>query len=713
MAKIDEARAKADVLRKQLAQLDRLTGQTDLREREAARKRTERAAVKTVTIHECEDRARRLRLEADDEAWLMWYFAPESGSEAPFTYEFAGQQRTMIKAIGDAITFGDDKALAASRGEGKTMIFERLTLKYTLAGVIKFSVLFAATGSAAQDSLESIKAELECNVRLLADYPEVCEPVRALENTPNRAHYQLVSGRRFDTGEEFERVSSGFSWCGHEIYMPKVPGAPAAGAIIATRGLDSAIRGIKKKGRRVDLAGIDDPDTEESVRSPEQAQKLEDRIERAIAGLGGQQRRVARVMLTTIQNRTCVSHKFTDPLQKPSWNGLRMRFLITPPERTDLWEEYVRLRQIDWRAGTTAAHDFYVANREEMERGAEVANPNRFTARQISALQFYYDEVARLGPEAVATELDSDPPEEEGPQTSGITAALVESRTNGLEQRTVSVDEHVLVAAIDLGKYACHWVVQSWLPRAVGLTVDYGVQEVVGTGHGDDRVAVNRAIYNALMAWRDDLLRIPYADIDGQEHRIQLAMIDSGDFSEAVYQFVRDVGGLPFVAAKGTGDDKFRMGEESEDRKLFDHCYAKHLINDGIWLYNLDTNHWKHWLHDRFLTPTFNGDGTFRDGSLSIWSPGVPGQHHSFGRHLVAEQWQEEFIEGKGWVRGWKKLNKNNHWLDASYMGCAAAGVKGVKLLADVRRPAPRSSRPANRFQSPGGVPYMITQRSA
>ena len=194
-----------------------------------------------------------------------------------------------------------------------------MLLKYTLAGSINFSVLFAATGSAAADSLQSIMAEIESNDRLLADYPEVCVPVRALENTPNRAHYQLVSGRRHDTGEPFKRVPSKFRWCGQEIYLPAVPGSPSAGAIIATRGLDSAVRGLNKKDRRPQVAVLDDPDTENSAASEELAAKLEKRIDRGIAGLGGQQRTCARVMLTTLQNRICASYKFTDPVLKPSW----------------------------------------------------------------------------------------------------------------------------------------------------------------------------------------------------------------------------------------------------------------------------------------------------------------------------------------------------------------------------------------------------------
>lgn len=85
----------------------------------AERRRSERG----VQVPPCEDRERRVRLEPRsleaDVAWLMWYFAPESGTASPFTYEFTGQQCEMIEAIRAAIVDGGDQALAALRGREK------------------------------------------------------------------------------------------------------------------------------------------------------------------------------------------------------------------------------------------------------------------------------------------------------------------------------------------------------------------------------------------------------------------------------------------------------------------------------------------------------------------------------------------------------------------------------------------------------------------
>jgi hypothetical protein len=292
------------------------------RSEDQARKRQKRAEARTIDVPPCEDPARRARLEADDVEWLLYYFGPDSGlsHEDCFTYRFTGQQLEMIAAVGHCISNGGDKALAASRGEGKTTIAERLAIKYTLQGKLDFTLLCCSTGPMAEHSLETIRDSIEQNDLLAADYPEVCVPVRLLEGVPQRAKTMLANGKRHDTGEAYTAESIRFSWTGNEVVLPDAPGSPSAQAVIATRGLDAAIRGIKRKGKRVKLVLIDDPDTLETACNERQAEKLESRIDKDLAGLGGQRRSVSRVMLTTLQTRTSVSYLFTD--QKKSLRGL-------------------------------------------------------------------------------------------------------------------------------------------------------------------------------------------------------------------------------------------------------------------------------------------------------------------------------------------------------------------------------------------------------
>lgn len=661
---------------------------TGIRDYETRRKREERKAVKLVQIPKCQDRERRELLESDDAEWLRYYFDESACPKDPFSYPFVGDQLAMIEAIRKAIIEGGDHAQAAPRGGGKTTLFERMLTKYTLQGLIKFSVLFAATGTLAEASLDSIKEQLENNDRLLWDYPEVCVPVRALENTPNRAHYQIASGFRHDNGEPYEAASTKFSWSGQEIVLPKVPGSPSSEAIIATRGLDSAVRGIKRKGRRVDVAGIDDPDTEESARSEEQAKKLEDRIDRGIAGLGSQKRTVARVMLTTCQSRISVSYKYTDPMQKPSFQGRRFKFLITPPTNIDLWDKYVELKHADWRNGTTLAHEWYVANREAMDLGAVVGNPHRYVQGELSALQHFYNLIAKLGPDAVATEYQNDPPEDSGPVESGITPILIQKQLTGLPKGVIPDGCEVLTHTVDVGKWKLHWVVRAWKMDGTGFTIDYGVQDVHGPKFGaKETEGLDRALRREVLRRIDEFRSASYRTNGGEEIRESITLVDAGYRTHAIYAACAEAGigvypvmgfgksagccGISFTPANKRTTDVIAYGE---DWKMVRAAGRVRLVE-------CSADKWKAWEHDRWMTATDKPGCMFLYGERSEDPEKLSGDeihHRAYAQQICAEVEVEEMVKGV-LKRKWKAKGEN-HWLDASYYSCVAAAIKGVRL---------------------------------
>jgi hypothetical protein len=694
--KASELRTKAKKLRKLLQQVESVPGVGNVaeRERDANRKRESRAAGKTVAVPACADPERRKRLEANDEAWLLWYFGEDSGSENPFTYEFTEQQKEMITAIRHAITRGEDQSIAASRGEGKTTYCQRMILKYTLQGVIKFAILFAATGSAAQDSLETIQTEIESNDRLCADYPEVCVPVRALDNTPNRAHYQLVVGKRHDNGQPYDPTASSFSWCGQQIYLPKVPGSPSKGAIIATRGLDSEVRGVSKKGKRPDVAVIDDPDTQETIRNPEQADKLEKKIDRDIAALGGQKRSIGRVMLSTIQNRKCISFKFTDPQQKQSWKPKRFRFLVKPPDRLDLWQEYISLKQTDWVKGTSKAHEFYLANRDVMDAGAIVGNVNRFTAAEVSALEFYYTQVARLGAEAVATEYDNDPAEDENTQRLVLTAYHIQHNcSSGLEKRQVPEETVCITVGGDVQKLGLHWVAIAWNEFGAGAIVDYDFFEFQTA----DKKAADCELHilEGLHAWYQAQQEIPYRTPSEVEFDADITLIDQGWREESwniqpVQIFCNQVGFNNFIPSKG--ESPYRRPNESPHILIGDNWHVT--FRGGIPLVMTNSDHWKLKVHEGLLLEAG------QPGALTLFTPRRPDGrvnntgHLSFSKHLLAESWETRQKKGGfgGSRTGWWKSPKPNHYFDATYQAICARAMRRISVLSTAAPPAPAAA---------------------
>lgn len=685
------------------------------KERDAQRKRDKRAAAKDVLIPPCADRERRERLEADDEAWLRYYF------HELFTYEFTSQQRVMIDAIRKAMLYGGDQAIAASRGEGKTKICEAQLLKYTISGVISFAIFFAATTDKAVDSVTALREAIETNERLRADYPEVCIPVVALENTPNRAHYQTVTGHRHDNGKPYERVPSKFSWCGDEIVFPNVPGSPCAKARIATRGLDCEVRGVNKGGKRPQVACIDDPDTEQTVRSEEQRKKLMERIDRGIAGLGGQRRAIARVMLTTLQRLDSASAIYTDPKKKPSWKGKRFRYLIHKPERMDLWEEYVSRWQKDKRRvdedgdnidpHSRGAHAFLLAHYEEMHDGAVVANKNRFdptiledgSQLEVSALQSYFNFVAKNGQAAASAELDNDPPEETAAVSSAINAHRVQRQVSGYERGIVPPGCTVLVQGIDVGKKALHWVVRAYRPDATVYTIDYAVYEVTGTVYGSDE-GLDQAIRRAILGRMEQMKEAAYCTPEGEVVPIALTLVDSGYRSTAVYAACREAGlGARPIKGCGRSNGTAQLTYPNYTRrgphaKPGGDGWCEARDNPKMpWLVLANVDYWKAWEHDRWMT-----DPALPGSSMLFGEPGTehrdsPDQkgHFSYAHHIDAEKEVEEVIKGM-LKRFWKPTpgRGQNHYLDASVYADVAANMLGIRIASATPAPAKKERVP-------------------
>lgn len=599
----------------------------------------------------------------------------------------------MLAVMRSVFLHGGDAAIAASRGEGKTTLAERLLIKYVLTGELNFVVLFAATGSMAANSLDSIKTELETNDYLLADYPEVCAPVRALESTPNRAHYQIVTGKRFDDGKPYGPVSSKFSWCGQEIHSPNVPGSPSAAAIIATRGLDAAVRGLKIDGKRPQVAVIDDPDTQETCDSDEQAGKLEDRIESGISMLGGQRQAIARVMLCTVKNRRCVAFKFTDPSQKPTWKGRRFRFLLRPPTAVDRWTEYMELRRLDLQSNDEfgrRAHAYYLAHREEMHAGAEIANPNRFDSRtlpdgsqlEISALQRYYNELVRIGESAVASELNNDPPDETASENIDLLPIRIQRQVSGFDRYEVPPGCSLVTCGIDLGKWVLHYALVAWRPDATGYVIDYGQHRTSGATTGSEQ-GLELVIHRAILELVEHLGARDYGVERGP------TLIDASYQTSAVYSACLAAGAgvyplMGFGRSHGcAGGAMFRPLQNSQLVRSFDGGRMKRL--DKVWLVETDADKWKAWVHSRWLT------APGEPGCLYLYGqPGEPGgrlsnderSHTDFANQICNETQAEEMIRGKlqtVWkVKGGQR--PANHYLDCLCYSATAAGMKGIRL---------------------------------
>lgn len=669
-----------------------------------------RAKSRDLIIPDVWDKKRRESCEADDEEWLRVYCSDV------FYNPFTSHQKRIIADCGEVLQYGTQKCKAAPRGDGKSSIVKYLALKYALARQVRFPLITAATSSKAKKILSSLKRRLasRADTAFSQDYPLECYVARYVDPWPSRARNVTANGQRTI------HVEWGADW----FIIPTWEDEEPLGPILLSLGITSDdLQGCNIYDQRPDFVMLDDLDSRDSLASEDGvvAGKIEETVDKSIAGLGGQGRRLGKFMLCTITSRESAAYKYSDPQQKPSWAGERIAAILKWPDRSDLWEEYVARRN----AGTQTlnengqpidvfgrdAHQFYLDRQAEMDAGAELANPFNFDSnllpdgsqKQVSALQRCYDYIADEGMNSFLTEHQNDPPADEGLVESGINVRLIQTQTSGYEQGVVPDGCEVLVQGVDVGKFWLHWVVRAFRPDGTGYTIDYGRQNVYDTKYGSedglDR-AIKREILRRVAEFRDE----PYA----QQFRESMTLVDSGYRTEAVYSACREAG-LGVMPIKGIGYSfgvtergKFNdVMRRTRDRKaICDGVYTTVIREpgeDAIKLVCASADQWKAWEHDRWMTAIDKPGCMFLYGELPENGYVISAEqraHTHYGHHICAEVEVEE--DG---VRKWRKKNKENHWLDASYYADVAAAMKGIRLLGESKTVAavPPADRPSAR----------------
>lgn len=700
------------------------------RTKNAERMRAKRLADRDLRIPRPADPDRRAACLADPYLFLTTY------AKDVFYQPFTVDRREMIDAIMHAAKFGGDQAIAGPRADGKTRSALFCAMLLALAGFVFFTLIVSKSGPRANRELKNLKDWLGnqgvfdpekgdvINPSLFCqDFPEVVYPILALGRWSSRARQQTVAGQytNMEWGEE----------C---IIFPEIPTellvkqgwakgveSAARGQIIASLGIEGPIRGYSVRNLRPDLAILDDLDDRESAKSELQTENRESIVEQDVGGLAGPDKTVSRVMLCTLINRTCVAATYTDPVKKPSWRGQRHKLLEKYPERMDLWEEYVGLRNNRGPDDPDArvAFRFYLENKTAMDVGAECTNPYRFDSRvlldgepsEVSALQACFNLIADRGQVHFDTEYQNDPPAETGPVESGITPARIQRQVNELEEGVIPDGCTVLTIGIDVGKYWLTFCVRAWKPDGTGHTIHKGTAPVHGTVSGINDQACDRAITHAVKVLVNKLRdnskgtgEVEYRKSDGEIVPIDLIFVDAGWRTEAVYAATSSLGLgvypiMGFGKSHGCAQIRFSPARTAVDNQVqIGDGQTYKLVRKGdtknrVWLVEADADFWKGWEHDRWMTE--HG----APGCMYLW--GERGQdrkmskdeqgHKTYAEHICNEVEIEEPYKD-GIRRRWLKKPGENHFLDASYYSDVAARMKGIRLTGTVKEPKPKKS---------------------
>ena len=709
-----------------------------------------RARERDLEIPDVADPARRARLEADDAEWMAFYLGDV------FFNPFTPDQLATIHDVGQVLEYGTLGCKAAERGDGKSSIVKYLMLKYALQHRLWFPLVIAATGPKAQKTTASIRRRLasksptpqeleELAKRkanrgdrlgvvkgkpitpnfLAADYPLECHVARYVNPWPSRARNVTANGQRPIHVE----------WGSADGYfiLPTFADEIPLGPIWMSIGWTSdELQGCNIYDRRPDAIMLDDLDSRDSLAAADGkiAGKIEECIETTIAGLGGQAGGLGQYFLCTVASEISAAAKYSDPKQKPAWNGKRVPAIKRWPvgEAETLWGRYVHL----WKKGKEEgdqfcreAHRLYLDNRAVMD-DADVSNPYRYdktvcpdgSQMEVSSLQRCYNFIAKHGRAAFDTEYQQDPPKIDSLFETSLTAYRVTACEGEYSRGVVDEGTEIVVRGVDVRKIELHHACLSSSPVRLHRIPDYGVES-----HGTTETTVENAefqILDGLNATADKWAHEPLTDEHGTQYSVALTLIDKGWLgswtedgqkktwaTQPVETFCVARGLRQWLPAKG--QPAYRSPAPAKNVIIGNHWHincgpgAERKCHEVIW----DAEHWHSLVEDLFTTD--DADQRFELFHAPERSRDEYANHRRFSEHIRSGA--EDLADMRKRASRTKKPKfRHDHWWDSVAMALVAKSVEEQFRLMESRRKPTKPVNSTNPYAR-GGHSFVATQR--
>lgn len=606
----------------------------------------------------------------------------------------------LIKKLQSAILAALDQAFAMPRGTGKSAMCERAVIWSALYGHRFYSMLLCANGPLAQKSLIKLQTELEQNELLAADFPEVCYPIACLQRIAQRARGQCYRGE-----------PTFLQWAGDQIILPVIPGSPASGAVICVAGLGEAVRGssfyhLPTKGIvRPNLVIVDDPQTRESARSEIECGIRLQIITEDVPGMAGPGEPFSLLVPCTIIEPGDVAATLLDREKHPEFRGERCQLLYSLPENMELWSEYDAIRRRSFKDAPDAidsaeelwreCNEFYAAHREEMDKGAIAAWPERKLPHELSAIQHGMN-ILLKNPGLFWTEYQNDPASAIDHDEELLTDVEIARKFSGFERWRVPEGCQYVTAFIDCHKRVLYYAVAAWTPHFDGFIIDYGTYPKQKHGYFTERTAkptldelypklgLEGALYAGVEALTMQLFAHKLIRDDGAKMPLNLVLIDSGWKRDVIFRYCA---ASPYESRVAPSLGR-RIGP---DQTPLSSCKPKKGEHIGLeWTIpaaagrevrqvQFDKYFWFSFLQRRLSTA--NADR----GCLSIFGKQVNGRptedHDFFGQHLAS--WYPTVMTARRTCDVWKQRpgQSQDHWLDCCAGVTVAASVVGAAIV--------------------------------
>jgi len=622
-----------------------------------------------------------------------------------FNLPWSKDHRKVIKKTEAAILKGGLFADAMPRGGGKTTIIIRASLWALVYGHRRFVSIISGTEEDAKDVLEAAKTELQYNERLYEDFPEVCYPIRCLENNARRCIGQLFEGKE-----------TRIAWRTTRLTLPTMPdhvcaGRNVSGSTVTVAGITGAIRGqthtlVSGEVIRPELVLLDDPQTRESASSPTQSAYRAEIVAGDVLGMGGPNQQIAALLPCTVIREGDLADTILNQELHPEWQGERTKLVYKFPTNEKMWGQYTELRQASLRKGGQGeeATKFYRKHRRAMDAGAQVAWPQRHYPDELSAIQHAMNLRLRHGEAAFFAEYQNEPMPTTVEDVTLMKAVDIAGKTNQLKRGLLPANTEVLTAFIDTHDNLLYWGVVAWTLDFTGAVVDYGAfpgqsqvyftlrkaSRTLGRVYpGAGREAAIRA---GLLELTDKIMSREWQTETGTLMKVDLCMIDAGYEPDIVYEVCRrspHAGRLmPSLGAPITASQKPMVEYDRKPGERLGWYWLMTMAKRRRQRYiRFDANHWKTFVHDRLAVAV--GD----KGCLSLFEASAE-KHRWLGEHLRAEYPVRTSGYGRDLIEWKERPSKpDNHELDVLAGACVAASIRGASLFQVDDEPVRRRKR--------------------
>ena len=333
------------------------------------------------------------------------------------------------------------------RGSGKTSAAEMAILYLISTGRRKFAVIVSQNGRSAGNILRDIwRPVMERDTAFANDFPEVCLPFQLTNGSFRRRQTYNGVATEIEKNSGIIRLARLVREDGTEM--------PTSGSAITVRGVTSGVRGLKLGKMRPDTVLCDDLQTAESAQSQEQVEKIRDIINKDIMNLS------SKGKLTVVMTSTPLCpDDLCDKIENDvNWKTTKYKAIMRWPndmneKREDgLWARYFRI--FDEENINSMDHsgslEFYRSNRQAMDEGAVLFNPNCFKASDghISGLQALLEKRHMIGNAAFQAEMQMQPVKFEA--AIQISPRDVVSKASDVERLAVPDGTAFVAASTDL-----------------------------------------------------------------------------------------------------------------------------------------------------------------------------------------------------------------------------------------------------------------------